>query len=182
MPGCVPEMKASLMPVAPSSAARSVAGVHRQKHDVAGRHELRRVLGIARLDVGAHELDPDRQRGHAAGLVVADRLALVVAHPDADGDVGIEADEPRVAVVVGRPGLAAERPAQLARRRAGAALHDAAQEVRHHERRVGADGILRLGPALPRAGCRRGRRSSGSGRAACARRRSGTPSRPTSCR
>ena len=52
-------------------------------------------------------------------------LLLVVADPDADRDVGIEADEPRVGVVVGRAGLAADRPVERRRLRRGAALDDA---------------------------------------------------------
>ena len=62
------------------------------------------------------------QIGSAASapcLVGAERLLLVVADPDADGDVRIEADEPRVGVVVDRAGLAGERPLERhARRRA----------------------------------------------------------------
>ena len=51
-----------------------------------------------------------------AALAVAERLLLVVADPHADRDVGIEADEPRVGEVVGRAGLAAERPVERRRR------------------------------------------------------------------
>ena len=57
-----------------------------------------------------------------AGLAVAERLLLVVAHPHADGDVGVEADEPGVGVVVHRAGLAGERPVERRGRRRGAAL------------------------------------------------------------
>ena len=61
---------------------------------------------------------------------------------------GIEADEPGVAVVVGRAGLAADRPVERRGLRGSAALDDAAQQVGHHERRVGADRVLRLGAVL----------------------------------
>ena len=100
------------------------------------------------LDVALHEVDPHRQRGGRAGLAVADRLLLVVADPDADRDVRIEADEPRVGVVVHGAGLAGERPVERVRGRARAALHDAAQQVGHHEGGVGADRIARLRAAF----------------------------------
>src|SRR5215204_5690267 len=72
----------------------AVAGIDRHEDDISGRRELWRIFRIARLDVRAHELDPDRQGGDAPGLVVADRLPLVMADPYTDRDVGIEADEP----------------------------------------------------------------------------------------
>ena len=76
---------------------------------------------------------------------------LVEPDPDADGDVRIEADEPGVGVVVDRAGLAGERPLRWpcsppAMRRA--AHQHAAQQVRHHERGVGADDVARLGAVL----------------------------------
>ncbi len=46
------------------------------------------------------------------------------------------------------PVLPAERPVQRRGRLRGAALHDAAQQVRHDERRVGTDRFVRLGPVL----------------------------------
>jgi len=79
---------------------------------------------------------------------VADRLSLVVPHPDADRDIRIEADEPRVAVVVGRPGFSSKRPSEFGCRTGGPALHHAAQQVGHHERRVRPDGILGFRLAL----------------------------------
>ena len=90
---------------------------------------------------------------------------------------GVEADEPRVGVVVGRARLPAERPLERRRRRRRAALHDAAQQVRHHVRRVGADRLARLRPVLLEQVALRGPRSSGSGTASSARPGSGTPSR-----
>ena len=55
------------------------------------------------------------QIGKAATAPVwfdANRLFLIEADPDAHGDVRIETNEPRVRVVVGRAGLAGERPVE----------------------------------------------------------------------
>ena len=46
------------------------------------------VLVRPAVDVGLHELDPDRQRREGALLLAAQRLLLVEADPHADGDVG----------------------------------------------------------------------------------------------
>jgi len=78
----------------------------------------------------------------------SERSPLVVADPDPDGQAGIEADEPGVAVVVGGAGLAAERPPERQRRAGGPVLNDAPQQVRHHVRRVGPERVVRLRPVL----------------------------------
>ena len=135
-----------IAPGVPSSASSPERLVDRHEHDVAGRLELRRILAVA--DPRLHDVDPDRQRRFGAGLAGPDRLLLVVADPHPDRDVGIEPDEPRVGVVVGRAGLAADRPVERRGLRRGAALDDAAQQVGHHEGRVGADRVLRLRAVL----------------------------------
>ena len=61
----------------------------------------------------------------AAGRASAEMARLVVADIDADRDVGREADEPDVLLVVGGAGLAGDRLADLAQHGRGAALHDA---------------------------------------------------------
>ena len=83
-----------------------------------------------------HEVGPDRQRDARAVRVAADRRRLIEAHPDADDDRRRKPDEPGVAIVVGRAGLAADRSAdaERARRRAGAALDDVAQHAGHLKR------------------------------------------------
>ena len=125
---------------------RGASLVDRHEHDIAGRLELRRFLAFA--DPRLHHLHPDRQRGFGAGHVAADRALLIEADPDADRDVRIEADEPGIGVVVGRAGLAADRPVQRRRLGSGAALHHAAEQIGDDVGGVGADGVLRLGPIL----------------------------------
>ena len=99
-----------------------------------------------------HELDPDRQRGARAGLAPAEEAALVVADPHAGDDVRREAHEPGVGLLVRRAGLAGERPAELARARAGA--------VRVHDRgaqQIGREvGLLGREPGRHRVGRRAG--------------------------
>ena len=63
-------------------------------------------------------------------------------------DVGIEAQEPRIRVVVGRPGLASYRPVERLGAGGGAAQDDTAQKVGHDERRVCADRVVRLRPVF----------------------------------
>ena len=146
-PGCVPAMKASeIAPGVPSRLRLAGSLVDGHEDDVARWLRTRRLLAIA--DPGLHDVDPDRERGLGAGLVVADRLLLIEADPDADRDVRIEADEPRVGVVVGRAGLAAERPVERGRLHAVPRRTTPSQQVRHDERRVGADRVLRLRTVL----------------------------------
>src|SRR5204863_2816112 len=57
----------------------------------------------------AHEIRPDGQRHARAGTAGDDSLGLIEADPYADDDRGVEADEPRVVVVVRGSGLAANR-------------------------------------------------------------------------
>src|SRR6185436_19350854 len=65
----------------------------------------------------AHEVRPDRQRDASSGAALPDCLRLIEAGPHADDDRRVETDEPRVAVVVCRAGLAADGPAQSIRPR-----------------------------------------------------------------
>ena len=110
-------MNASVM--APGVSAghdRARGAIHRQEHDVAGRVEFGGVVLSARPSMYAFM--KSIQIGSAATApvsFVADRLLLVEAGPDADGDVGIEADEPGVGVVVDRAGLSGERPVEARR-------------------------------------------------------------------
>src|SRR3954451_3089626 len=62
------------------------------------------------IQIGRAAPRAGRFLGLGAGHVGADRLFLIEADPHANRDIGIESDEPRVGVVVGCPGLAAERP------------------------------------------------------------------------
>src|SRR5262249_25645085 len=88
----------------------SRALVDGDEDDVAGSFEGRRFGSVA--NPGSHDVHPDRERRFRTGLVVPDRLLLIEADPHAKRDVGIEPDEPRIRVVVGRPGLPAERPVE----------------------------------------------------------------------
>jgi hypothetical protein len=64
-----------------------------------------------------------------AGLAVAEELHLVEADPHAGRDLGREADEPGVGLIVGGAGLARDRPAEAARVLSGALEHHCAQHV-----------------------------------------------------
>ena len=92
-----------------------------------------------------------QRRGAAAVLAAAQRLEVVAAHPD-DGDVwAAEAGEPRVTVIVGRTGLAADVETLHAGRLAGALLAIEPEQIAHHRAglgldHLGGDGVgLRLG-------------------------------------
>ena len=135
-----------------------------------------------RADVRLHHVHPDRQRRLRTRLAGAQRLLLVVTHPDADGDVGIEPDEPRVGVVVHRARLAGDRPVQrrCGRRRAPlrrprAAGSSSRTPCRPESPREAPAGSLR-------AGCRPGRARAARRTGACARPGSGTPRRRSSPR
>ena len=81
-----------------------------------------KLLVVLAGDGGAHEVHPDGQGGAGAGFLFAQRLAAVVAHPDAAGNRGREAQEPGVGEVAGGAGLAAKRVVQLRGGGAGAVL------------------------------------------------------------
>jgi acetoin utilization deacetylase AcuC-like enzyme len=70
------------------------------------------IDGGTSLERPAHELHPDRQGRSRAGLLPAQRRVRVVPDPDAGQQIGTIADEPRVAIFVGGPGLPGERPSQ----------------------------------------------------------------------
>src|SRR6267143_2626289 len=108
-------------------------GVDVDERDALGRLERRvGVAGERRL----HELRPDRQRRLRAAE--ADRLVVVEADPDHGEQLRREADEPGVAEIVGRAGLAGrvEREAGAARAGGGPFVEYAAHHVGHEERRV----------------------------------------------
>src|SRR5690554_3686875 len=88
-----------------------------------------RVLRLGAAVQGvAHEVDPHRQG--RIGAVLGDGLVVVLADPDGDGQVGVVAGEPGVALVVGGAGLADDIiPTQLQGGAAGAALDHIAQHV-----------------------------------------------------
>ena len=73
------------------------------------------TIGVP-FSASLHELLEDRRREAAAGRALAQRLRLVEADIEADDEVRREADEPGVLLVVGRAGLAGDRPAELGRR------------------------------------------------------------------
>jgi hypothetical protein len=52
------------------------------------------------LSSAAHEIRPDRQRDSRSGTTCADTCRLVVTDPDPSDDRGVEANEPRVVIVV----------------------------------------------------------------------------------
>jgi hypothetical protein len=76
------------------------------------------------------------------GQIAADdpvhRTVVIIAHPHADDDVGREADEPGVAIILGRAGLAGSRPIEP-RGAPGAAIDDRLQQ--RHQR-----GTVPIGP------------------------------------
>src|SRR5262245_30449502 len=70
------------------------AVIELDEHDVARRFEVRRVLPVgARVDVRLHEVHPDWQRGLRARFIGAEWFLLVIANPNANRNVWIEADE-----------------------------------------------------------------------------------------
>src|SRR5689334_5796535 len=73
-------------------------------------------------DHGTHEVNPDGQRGVAAGFVVAKIFLFVKADPDTARHAGCEADKPCVRIVIGCAGLARHRMTQLAGNASGAVL------------------------------------------------------------
>ena len=165
------------------SVGRRTGGlVHRHEDDVARRLERRRVLAAALGEVGLHHVDPDRQGSRRARLAVAQRLLLVVPEPHADRDVGIEADEPRVGVLVHRPRLARDRPVERGRGGRRASRRDALQQRRHHVGRVGADRVVRLGMVLLEHVALAIDHAQSPGRATCGCPGAGTPCRPMSPR
>ncbi len=122
--------------------------------DVDERHavgHLEGTVGPARQRA-AHEAGPDGHRRLTAAQ--AERLVVVEAHPDRGEQLGRQPDEPGVAQVVGRAGLAGRVEPEPGRPCAGrrSLVDDAAHHVRHEERRLGARHaarLLRLGGACP---------------------------------
>ena len=83
--------------------------------------------GFVRLgggDDGAHDFHPDGESGAGSLFFIAERLAAVVADPDAAGDGGCEAEEPGVGVVAGGACFAADGVLQLRGRGSGACARD----------------------------------------------------------
>src|SRR5207253_8457238 len=81
-----------------------------------------------------------------AGTALANPVRLVVADPHADDDRGVEADKPRVAIVVRRPGLATDRTvhAKPPRGCAGAAIDHVLEHRQHLKGDLRRQHLLRL--------------------------------------
>ena len=113
-------LSSSSLPSRKITLAGDAYGTTRDGNVVFGQLQVRQRL--------RHERLPDQRRKRAA----LDRVAVVlgqhrhqlvrVADPDRRHEVGREADEPGVAVVLGRAGLAGDLAAGKLRRRAGAVL------------------------------------------------------------
>ena len=95
----------------------------------------------------AHVRRPDRGGDVAARVAVPELARRVVAHPDAGDQVGREADEPGVTVVVRGARLAGDRTADL-RRLAGAPLDDVLHHARQLVRLLGGEHALEARPRV----------------------------------
>ena len=122
-------------PVAASAGAAPSRGRRRRglrrRRDRRGRLHRRQALACARRRCGrrrscwraTHEVVPDQRRERAAGdrwprnSVIIGFRVVGVADPDRDRPARREADEPGVAGVLGRAGLAGGEPAVLRARR-----------------------------------------------------------------
>ena len=107
------------------------------------------LLVVLAGDGGLHDVHPDGQRGAGAGLFFAERLAAVVADPDAAGDRRREAEEPCIGEVAGGAGLAAQRMLQLRDCSAGAMRGDGAEQRHHGARGLLADDLVDCGRIFP---------------------------------
>ena len=134
-----------------------LAGRAVDPHPADARRRDERSLGL----IGERDLGPlleDRRRDPPALGVAAERARLIKAEIDAGDDVGGAADEPHVGWAAGGPGLAEQRPVEIAQDRRGAALDHALEDVDHLERghRVeqlpGPVGRARHRLAVPRRG------------------------------
>ena len=101
--------------------------------------------GIFAGEGGFHEIHPQGQRGAGAGFFIAQGLLFVVAHPDATGDRGGEADKPGVGEIVGRTGLTRQRVLHAAGGDGGAVLDHALEHCDHDAGGAGADYVLDVG-------------------------------------
>ena len=94
--------------------AASVAIVRRTIRRTGRRRRARQARDRHALMRAAHEAAPDFHRQAAAGDVLG-RRAVVIAEPDAGDEVRGVADEPGVAEILRRAGLAGRRPARQRR-------------------------------------------------------------------
>ena len=117
--GAVPSRKtsSSVFDSCPAAASRPLALSMRWTTIPGGC--AKSFVGTAGHRLG-HEVGPDGRRRLAARLAAPELLHVVEADPDRGQQVGREADEPGVALVVRRAGLARRRAPQLARDRARA--------------------------------------------------------------
>ena len=90
----------------PGAATLPVSLIDIDEDDALGRFERRAGAAAERAH---HELRPDRQRRLRAAQ--AERLIVVESDPDDGQQLRREADEPRVAQIVGRAGFAGARRA-----------------------------------------------------------------------
>src|SRR5262249_39713122 len=112
--------------------------VDQQRNDAVRNWEI--FLGAV-AEHPAHIADPDGD-GHArSGLVLPQTSRPIVADPDTRRQPPREADEPRVRVVVGRPGLRGDRTAQRLRGLPCAALDDTAKHVGDDVSGLRSDGV-----------------------------------------
>ena len=90
-------------------------------------------FGLAAGGRGFHEAGPGRHGDDARESAAHDLLRPIEADPHARGQVRREADEPRIGMIVGRPGLAAGRQAEsaLARGVTGAVIDDIGEHRGH---------------------------------------------------
>src|SRR6187551_3570682 len=80
-------------------------GLDLHAHETPGLRQL--VLRLAGEGI-AHEVLPRRQRNAAADLAIAKWRQIVEPDPGRGNEVGVEAAEPRIALIVRRAGLAGE--------------------------------------------------------------------------
>src|SRR5258705_1117058 len=92
----------------------------------------------------AHEIRPDWKRDSCARTAFPDACRLVVAHPHASDDRGVEADEPGIVIVVGGSRLAADGTvhAKPARCCAGAPIDDVLEHRQHLKRDLWCEHLL----------------------------------------
>src|SRR5579863_5707188 len=107
------------------------------------------VLVVFAGDGGFHEVHPDGERGFGAGLFFAERLAAVIAHPDAAGDRGREAEEPGIGEVRSCAGFAADGVVEGVGLFAGADFGDGSKERHHGARGLLVDDLIDGGRVLP---------------------------------
>ena len=103
-------LKASMMRLGVAGSCGQ-AGLEIDPHELdAGRSAERNWRLVGKRDL--EEVADHRCGDIAAGLAMSERRRIVEADIDADHEVGREADEPGILLVVGGAGLARDRPVQ----------------------------------------------------------------------